>query len=66
MDMYETRNGEVVFTGTKEVMDAANIWALTVFQSILGTEEGEEAYRGLPALPVLMAYRAVLSNPLYH
>ena len=47
----------VVISGTKASLDAANTWAQAVLVSILGPEEGERAYKTLPALPVLLAYR---------
>lgn len=50
----------VVIRDTKESLDAANVWARALLVSLLGPEEGGEAYRTLPALPVLLAYRRCL------
>lgn len=50
----------VVISGTKESLDAANTWAHAVLVSVLGPEDGEKAYKTLPALPVLLAYRRLM------
>ncbi len=53
-------DGRRHLSGTKATLDAAQVWARAVLVSVLGPEEGEKAYRTLPALPVLLAYRKAL------
>ena len=66
MDMTKTHTGETVFTGRKELMDAAHVWVRAVYYSLLGPTVGEQAFQQVPALPVLTAYHAALANPVYH
>ena len=52
--------------GSKDSLDAAQVWARAVCHSALGPVEGEKFYRQLPALPVLLTYRYLLTTGGWH
>ncbi len=54
------------FLITKEGADAADAWARAYFHSALGPVKGEEYYRNLSALPILIAYKALLHSSGWH
>ena len=56
----------VTIMGSKDSLDAAQVWARAVCHSILGPEEGERYYRQIPALPILLAYKAMLASGEWH
>ena len=57
MDIRDLKDGRIAITGTKDELDAANIWARALLHGVYGPEGGETRYRALPALAVLIAYR---------
>jgi len=61
MDIEKTETGMVI-TGTKDELDMATAWARARLCSLFGAEEGEERFRQLPALAVLLAWRAQVEN----
>jgi hypothetical protein len=64
---YKTMTNEPVrsIIGTKDDLDAANIWARVNLHALLGPERGEAEYRKAPALPILLAYRyAVMTGDI--
>ena len=56
----------IVISGRKEELDAAQVWVRAALHSALGPEEGEAQYRTIPALPVLLAYRALMDTSEVH
>jgi hypothetical protein len=57
MDITDLRDGRMALTGTKDELDAASIWARAFLHGVFGPDKGEERYRAIPALAVLLAYR---------
>jgi len=55
-----------VLRGTKADLEAANAWARALMVSLLGPDEGERAYQELPAMPVLLAYRHLVTTGEVH
>lgn len=57
MDITDMNDGRVALTGTKDELDAAAIWARALLHGVFGPEGGEQRYKAIPALAVLLAYR---------
>ena len=57
MDITTTNDGHIALTGTKDELDAATIWARAMLHSVFGPVGGEERFKAIPALAVLIAYR---------
>jgi len=57
MDITKTDNG-ICITGTKSELDMATTWARARLHSVYGEAEGEKRFRKIPALGVLLAWRA--------
>jgi hypothetical protein len=57
MDITDMNDGRIALTGTKDELDAASIWARALLHGVFGPEKGEERYKVIPALAVLLAYR---------
>lgn len=66
--MFDTTstNPPIVISGRKEELDAAQVWVRAALHSALGPEAGEARYRTIPALPVLLAYRALMDTSEVH
>jgi len=66
--MFDTTstNPPIVISGRKEELDAAQVWVRAALHSALGPEAGEAHYRTIPALPVLLAYRALMDTSEVH
>lgn len=56
----------IVLSGRKEELDAAQVWVRAALHSALGPEAGEAHYRTIPALLVLLAYRAMKDTGEVH
>jgi len=56
MDITTTDKG-IYLTGSKQELDLATAWARGRLYSVFGEVEGEERFRKLPALGVLLAFR---------
>lgn len=56
MTIIKTDKG-LALSGTKAELDLATAWARGRLYSVFGKEEGEERFRKLPALGVLLAFR---------
>lgn len=54
------------FSGSKDHLDAATIWARALFYSALGEGPGEAAFRQIPARILMAAYSEALAQPTYH
>ena len=57
MDISDMEDGRIAIAGTKDELDAATTWARTMLHLAFGPVEGEERFRALPALAVMLAYR---------
>lgn len=57
MDVNDMGDGRIALTGTKDELDAATLWARAMLHMVFGPEQGEERFRAVPALAVLLAYR---------
>ena len=57
MTVNDMPDGRIAITGTKDELDAATLWARATLHSVFGPERGEERFRAVPALAVLLAYR---------
>ena len=57
MDITDMGDGRMAITGTKDELDAATLWARHWLHTVFGPEAGEERFKAIPALAVLMAYR---------
>jgi hypothetical protein len=56
--MDTTKTDKALYlTGTKQELDLATAWARGRLYSVFGKVEGEERFRKLPALGVLLAFR---------
>ena len=66
--MYDTTPTApiIAISGRKEELDAAQVWIRAILHSALGPEEGEARYRTIPALPVLLTYRALMDTSEVH
>jgi len=62
MDVNDMGDGRIALTGTKDELDAATLWARAVLHMAFGPEAGEERFRAVPALAVLLAYREHVAN----
>lgn len=62
MDVNDMGDGRIALTGTKDELDAATLWARTMLHLAFGREQGEERFRAVPALAVLLAYRERVAN----
>ncbi len=65
-DLLLTLSKPTGIMGSKDSLDAAQVWARAVCHSILGPEEGERYYRQMPALSTLLAYKAMLASGEWH
>jgi len=57
MDITDMGDGRMAVTGTKDELDAATLWARAMLHAVFGPEGGEQRFKAIPALAVLMAYR---------
>ena len=64
--LTRTPKPPVVLMGSKDSLDAAQVWARAICHSVLGPVEGERHYRQMPALPILLAYKAMLLAGDWH
>lgn len=62
MDVNDMGDGRIALTGTKDELDAATLWARSMLHMVFGPEAGEERFRAVPALAVLLAYREHVAN----
>lgn len=57
MNIRDMGDGRIALSGSKDELDAASVWARTLLHNIFGPEQGEQRYRAIPALAVLLAFR---------
>ena len=65
-DMISALSKPMALIGNKDSLDAAQVWARAICHSTLGPVKGEQHYRKMQALPILLAFRAMLAASEWH
>ena len=62
MDINQTSDGSICVSGTKDELDMAVVWARSRLHCVFGPAEGEKRFKTIPAMGVLLAWRAATLN----